>query len=181
MVELLAACDRFTRETDGVFAPLVGGALIAWGYEVSRDERPPGTAASPAAGARSGATRSCSTRSARHGRGAARRAARPGRDREGVELRPSGRRSLRELSDEPSLLVEAGGDLVAARGDHVVAIEDPRGPDHPPATHVLLREGEAVCTSGWSRRHWTNADGIGGAPPDRPGAPGCPRRAARRP
>ena len=24
---------------------------------------------------------------------------------------------------------------------------------------MLVRDGHAVCTSGWSRRHWTNGDG----------------------
>jgi thiamine biosynthesis lipoprotein len=157
-VELLAVCDRFTRETDGLFAPLVGAAMVAWGYEVSKDERPPGTAASPR------------PEPVRHDplvfdarrliveipRGAL-------LDLGGIAKAWSCARAAAvaaRLSDEPSLLLEAGGDLVAARGDHVVAIEDPRGPDHPPTTSVLLPEGHALCTSGWSRRHWTNADGV---------------------
>ena len=157
MVELLAVCDRFTRETDGVFAPLVGAALIAWGYEVSRDERPPGTTTSPDPGAirRDPLVFDARRRIVEVPRGTL-------LDLGGIAKAWSCARAaalVAELSDEPGLLVEAGGDLVAARGDHVVAIEDPRGPDYPPATHVLVREGEAICTSGWSRRHWTNGDG----------------------
>jgi thiamine biosynthesis lipoprotein len=157
-VELLQTCDRFTRETDGLFAPLVGRAVIAWGYEVSRDARPPGTAASPAAAP---ARRDLLVYDERRRivevpRGAL-------LDLGGIAKTWSCARAaalVTRLSDEPSLLLEAGGDLVAARGSHVVAIEDGRGPDHPPAAHVRLHEGEAVCTSGWSRRHWTNADGV---------------------
>jgi thiamine biosynthesis lipoprotein len=157
MVELLAVCDRFTRETDGVFAPLVGAALIAWGYEVSRDERAPGTVSSPDPGEirRDPLVFDAARRIVEVPRGAL-------LDLGGIAKAWSCARAaalVARLSDEPGLLVEAGGDLVAARADHVVAIEDPRGPDHPPATHILLREGEAVCTSGWSRRHWTNGDG----------------------
>ncbi len=156
-VELLAVCDRFTRETDGLFAPLVGSALIAWGYEVSRDARAPGTATSPAP-----QPVRCDPLVFDAGRGIVEVPRGTLLDLGGIAKVWSCARAaalIGVLSDEPGLLVEAGGDLVAARGDHVVAIEDPRGPDHPPATHVVLREGEAICTSGWSRRHWTNGDG----------------------
>jgi len=157
-VELLQACDRFTRETDGLFAPLVGRAVIAWGYEVSRDQRPPGTAASPppAPARRDALVFDARRRFVEVPRGAL-------LDLGGIAKTWSCARAaalVARLSPEPSLLVEAGGDLVAARGDHVVAIEDPRGPDHPPAAHIRLAEGACVCTSGWSRRHWTNADGV---------------------
>ena len=157
-VELLVVCDRFTRETDGLFAPLVGAAMAAWGYEVSKDERAPGTAASPAAEpVRCDPLVFDARRNLVEVPGGALL------DLGGIAKAWSCARAAAvaaRLSDEPSLLLEAGGDLVAARGDHVVAIEDPRGPDHPPTTGVLLREGHAICTSGWSRRHWTNADGI---------------------
>jgi len=157
-VELLAVCDRFTRETDGLFAPLVGAAMAAWGYEVSKDERQPGTAASPVPEPvrRDPLVFDARRRIVEVPRGAL-------LDLGGIAKTWSCARAAAvaaRLSDEPSLLLEAGGDLVAARGDHVVAIEDPRGPDHPPTTHVLLPEGHALCTSGWSRRHWTNADGV---------------------
>ena len=158
MVELLAACDRFTRETEGVFAPLVGAAVIAWGYEVSKDERAPGTTASP---------QSAPVRRDPLVFDAARRLVEVPRgallDLGGIAKAWSCARAaelVAGLSDEPGLLVEAGGDLVAARGEHVVAIEDSRGPDHPPIAHIRLPERHAVCTSGWSRRHWTNADGV---------------------
>src|SRR4051812_24278301 len=125
-VELLAVCDRFTRDTDGLFAPLVGAAMAAWGYEVSKDERAPGTAASPAA---EPVRRDPLVFDARRSlvevpRGAL-------LDLGGIAKAWSCARAAAlaaRLSDEPSLLLEAGGDLVAARGHHVVAIEDPRGP-----------------------------------------------------
>ncbi len=174
-VELLQVCDRFTRETDGLFAPLVGAAVIAWGYAVSRDERQPGTAGSPAPAP---ARRDPLVFDAR------RRIVEVPRDTlldlGGIAKTWSCARAaalVAELSDEPSLLVEAGGDLVAARGGHVVAIEDARGPDHPSAAFVRIAEGDGICTSGWSRRHWTNADGVEAHhlidPPHRPagGAP----------
>lgn len=157
-VELLQACDRFTRETDGLFAPLVGAAMVAWGYERSRDERPPGTGASPAA---------APVRSDPLVFDAARGLVEVPRgcllDLGGIAKAWSCARAaalVAELSDEAALLVEAGGDLVAGRGTHVVAVEDARGPDHPPVAHARLDAGEAICTSGWSRRHWTNADGV---------------------
>jgi thiamine biosynthesis lipoprotein len=156
-VELLEVCDRFTRETDGLFAPLVGHAVIAWGYELSRDVRQPGTASSPspAPARRDPLVFDARRRIVEVPRGTL-------LDLGGIAKTWSAARAaalVARLSPEPSLLVEAGGDLVAARGEHVVAIEDPRGPEHPAAAHIRLRESEAVCTSGWSRRHWTNADG----------------------
>jgi thiamine biosynthesis lipoprotein len=158
MVELLAVCDRFTRETDGLFAPLVGSAVIAWGYEISKDERAPGTTSSPSAQPvrRDPLVFDAKRRLVEVPRGAL-------LDLGGIAKAWSCARAAAvaaDLSDEADLLVEAGGDLVAGRGDHVVAIEDPRGPGHPATTHVLVREGQAICTSGWSRRHWTNGDGV---------------------
>jgi thiamine biosynthesis lipoprotein len=157
-LELLQVCDRFTRETDGLFAPLVGAAVISWGYEVSRDARAPGAPSSPAAAP---ARRDPLVFDAR------RRIVEVPRgtllDLGGIAKTWSCARAaalVARLSDEPGLLVEAGGDLVAGRGDHDVAIEDPSGPGHPAAARIRLHEGEAVCTSGWSRRHWTNADGV---------------------
>jgi thiamine biosynthesis lipoprotein len=157
-VELLQACDRFTRETDGLFAPLVGAAVIAWGYAVSRDERQPGTAASPAP---EPARRDPLVFDARRRLVEVPRGARL--DLGGIAKAWSCARAAAlaaALSDEPSLLLEAGGDLVAARGGHVVAIEDARGPAHPDAAFVRIAAGDGICTSGWSRRHWTNADGV---------------------
>jgi thiamine biosynthesis lipoprotein ApbE len=49
--------------------------------------------------------------------------------------------------------VEAGGDMVAARGDHTVQVEAPG--DHA----IVVHEGQGIATSGWSRRHWVNRDG----------------------
>ena len=132
--------------------------MIAWGYEVSRDRRQPGTATSPAPAP---ARRDPLVFDAPRGIVEVPRDTLL--DLGGIAKTWSCARAaalVARLSAEPTVLVEAGGDLVAARGSHVVAIEDPRGPDHPAAAHVRLAEGEAVCTSGWSRRHWTNADGV---------------------
>ena len=171
-------CDRFTRETDGLFAPLVGAAMAAWGYEVSKDERAPGAAASPVA---EPVRRDPLVFDARRSlvevpRGAL-------LDLGGIAKAWSCARAAAvaaQLSDEPSLLVEAGGDLVAARGDHVVAIEDstrsrPSGDDQRAAARGArdLHVGLEPTALDERRRHR-------GAPSDRPGPPGCRRRAARR-
>jgi FAD:protein FMN transferase len=60
---------------------------------------------------------------------------------------------LTRLSDDPALLLDAGGDLVAVTGEHVVVVE---GPDE---TCVRLGDGQAVATSGYGRRQWVNGDG----------------------
>jgi FAD:protein FMN transferase len=155
---VLERCDELTAELDGVFAPLVGAAVVAWGYAVSRDERPPGVATSPAAVA---------VPQARLVFDAARRLVRVPAgaqlDLGGIAKTWSCVRAagvLCDLSGEPRLLVEAGGDLVAARGSHVVAIEDPRSADAPALAHVVVAEGHGICTSGWNRRSWTNGDGV---------------------
>ncbi len=154
---LLVECDRWTRETDGVFNPLVGMALRDWGYEVSKFDRPPGRDTSPTP------------------RPAVREPLVFDR-RRGIVLVPEGAQldlggiaktwsvtrvvaALLPLTDDPVLLVDAGGDMVAARGDHEVAIEGREGPDAPPLATVVLRESQGVATSGWSRRSWRNADG----------------------
>jgi thiamine biosynthesis lipoprotein len=61
------------------------------------------------------------------------------------------------------VIVDAGGDLVAARGDHVVTVEDPEWQWAPGAplvlAHVDVRCGQGIATSGFGRRRWRNGDG----------------------
>jgi FAD:protein FMN transferase len=61
--------------------------------------------------------------------------------------------------DDPAVLVDAGGDLVAACGTHLVAVEDPRDHAAAPLAHVRVGEGQGVATSGFGRRRWQNGDG----------------------
>jgi thiamine biosynthesis lipoprotein len=75
---------------------------------------------------------------------------------------------LAELTDDPALLVDAGGDLVAVRGEHIVAVERPGDaplnvPGRPlgeAVCHLRLRPGFGVATSGYGRRQWRNGDGV---------------------
>ncbi len=163
--ELLQCVVEWVVRTDAVFQPLVGSALCAWGYRSSLLNERAFMEVSPRSQAVSGR----------------------------VELEPDGRRvripaagvldlggiakswigmRLTEMlvseTEDAALLVDAGGDLVAARGDHVVGVERP-GParlNRPGApvldsvAHIRLGEGRAVATSGWGRRHWTNGDGV---------------------
>jgi thiamine biosynthesis lipoprotein len=156
-LDVMLEADRWQRETNGVFAPLVGAAVLAWGYTESIHDARPGTATSP------------ESAPVRHDPLVFDRRRRivlvPAGcavDLGGIAKTWSVRRAAQkvaELSPDPSLLVDAGGDMVAARGDHEVQVEDPRGVGHPPIALIKLREGQGVATSGWSRRHWTNADG----------------------
>ena len=156
-LELLLECERWTDETAGLFNPLVGSAVREWGYEVSKFERPPGRETSPV-------PRPVRPESLVFDR------------RRRIVLIPEGMlldlggiaktwsvtrtaRALLAATDEPELLVDAGGDMVAARGDHVVTVEGREGPEAAPLGTVLLRESQGIATSGWSRRSWTNADG----------------------
>jgi thiamine biosynthesis lipoprotein len=151
-IELLGACDHWREVTDGTFSPLVGDAMAAWGYAHSRDTHPLGSDGSPAAVAiprdRLVFDRElCLARVPPQSR----------LDLGGIAKMWSVRRAAELLAarcDDPHLLVEAGGDMVAARGDHTVAVEAPG--EHA----ITVRAGQGIATSGWSRRHWTNGDGV---------------------
>lgn len=155
-LDLLEVCVYWIRATGGVFQPLVGGALVAWGYRRSLNDRAAYARTSPDPRRLEG---------------------RPQIDRrQGTAMIPAGTRLdlggiakswmaaraaglLRGRCDDPAVLVDAGGDLVAARGRHLVAVEDPRGPDAPPVARVWVEEGQGVATSGFGRRRWQNGDG----------------------
>jgi len=148
-LELLAESARWQARTGGVFDPLVGSRIVAWGYEESMRIRPPHAQASPAAAALAG---------------------RVELDRDAASVRIPGGATLdlggiakgwmadraagllRDAVPHGRVLVDAGGDLVAARGTHLVAVEG--GPAWLP-----LREGQSAATSSWRLRRWRNGDG----------------------
>jgi thiamine biosynthesis lipoprotein len=155
-LDLVEACVHWIRSTGGVFQPLVGGALVAWGYRRSLADRRAYAESSPDPRRLEG---------------------RPQVDRSrGTVQIPAGTRldlggiakswmACRVAAlvcgrcDDPSILVDAGGDLVAARGRHLVAVEDPRDHDAPPIARVWAGEGQGIATSGYGRRRWQNGDG----------------------
>jgi FAD:protein FMN transferase len=155
-LDLLEACVRWTGRTDGVFQPLVGGRLAAWGYDHSLLESPAGTPTSPPADPVTGAIEvDRSGRTARIPAGCT-------LDLGGIAKSWIARRAAAIVvrsCDDPSVLVDAGGDLVAARGDHVVGVESPGEPHADPLAHVLVEQGQGVATSGYGRRSWRNGDG----------------------
>ncbi len=74
---------------------------------------------------------------------------------------------VRTLSDDPAILLEVGDDMVAVRGDHLVAVSS--GEATTDARAVVLRDGYSLSSlSSWSALLWSNDDGNGRPPPDRP-------------
>lgn len=155
-LDLLDACDGWVRRTDGVFQPLIGRTLAAWGYERSLADHRPYAASSPPRRAVRGAV------TIDRGRGRARVPAGTWLDLGGIAKGwMAGRAAylLRTLSDDPLVLVDAGGDLVAVRGGHVIDVEAPFGAGAAPIARLRLAEGQGVATSGFDRRSWRNGDG----------------------
>jgi len=161
---MLEACSTWVERTDGVFQPLVGGALIAWGYHRSLLAAEAFAVTSPPPrrlGGRIEIER-------RHGTVRIPRGTRL--DLGGIAKSWMAGRAAALVcarSGDPAVIVDAGGDLVAARGDHIVAVEA-GGPDdlrreataHPPVlAHVVVRAGQGIATSGYGRRRWRNGDG----------------------
>lgn len=162
-LRILVACVDWAERSDGVFQPLVGGALIAWGYRRSLLDEDAYARTSPPPRVLAGRIElDPDRRTARIPRGTR-------LDLGGIAKSwMAGRAAalVRSRCDDPTVLVDAGGDLVAARGDHIVAVEAPgptglHGPDRdlPVAAHVLVRAGQGVATSGFGRRRWRNGDG----------------------
>ena len=169
-IALLAACNEWYRRTGGVFQPLVGRALREWGYEVGMGRGPSGTEYSPLSRSISGAIEvDVSRRTARIPEG------------ELIDLGGIGkgwiadlcREPLAEATDDTSVLLDAGGELVAVRGCHAMAVV------HNGALcgSVTLREGEAVATSGLQRAPLGERRRRRGPSSDRPGhrPPRCSR------
>jgi thiamine biosynthesis lipoprotein len=148
--ELFEAAIRWHQETDGVFQPLVGKHLIAWGYEHSLAEQPPGVGVSPApAPVVDSQIRLGAGRHRVHiPRGAA-------VDLGGIAKGWSADRAaerLRRRAPFGPLLVDAGGDIAAVRGVHTVAVAW--------SGDVTLQPGSAIATSGYDTRSWRNGDGV---------------------
>jgi FAD:protein FMN transferase len=161
-LRILEACTTWARRTDGVFQPLVGGALVAWGYRRSLLDEAAYTHTSPPPRTLDGRIElDPGRRTARIPRGTR-------LDLGGIAKSWMASRAaalVRARCDDPTVLVDAGGDLVAACGDHVVAVEAPgpaslqADPALPVVAHVLVRSGQGVATSGYGRRRWRNGDG----------------------
>src|SRR4051794_24599512 len=116
-IDLVAAAVRWTRATGGVFSPLVGRALAEWGYADSLLARRPGCALSPVAAPVRGEPVIDPA--------AGTIAIPPGTalDLGGIGKGWMARRlgaMLAARCDDPLLLVDAGGDLAAVRGEHLV-------------------------------------------------------------
>lgn len=149
---LLAACVRWRRRSRGIFEPLVGRALTEWGYARSLANGRPGVTQQPAPRRVSGEIELD-------------RSAGTARIPDGSELDVGGIAKgwmaarlgswLARSTTDPTLLVDAGGDVLAIRGDHRVAV------DHGGGTIATLAlwAGQAIATSGSSARSWINGDG----------------------
>jgi thiamine biosynthesis lipoprotein ApbE len=161
-LRILEACVGWAERTDGVFQPLVGGALVAWGYRRSLLDQAAHATTSPPSRALHGRIEVDPVhRTARIPRGT--RLDLGGIAKSWIACRAAA--LLQARCDDQAILVDAGGDLVAAWGDHVVAVEAPSGadlgagPPPPVVAHVLVRTGQGVATSGYGRRRWRNGDG----------------------
>ena len=143
--ELIAAAADWTERTGGLFQPLQGAGLAAWGYRRGVGEGAPPTAPphAPTAGRIALDPDRCTvvvpadTALDLGGIGKSAAAVRAGA-------------LLAERSDDPRLIIDAGGDLAIVRGDHRVETA---------AGAVLAREGTGVATSSSERRQWTLGDG----------------------
>lgn len=157
MFALLDAADRWTRRSGGLFQPLVAPALSAWGYRDSIGVRPPGVEAAPPTQPVVGALDFDLERRA------VRIPHRSAVDLGGIAKGwIAGRVAAlaATVCADPVLLVDAGGDLVAASGEHSVAVDRPGADGLPPQAWIRLRRGQAVATSGYGRRQWVNGDGV---------------------
>jgi FAD:protein FMN transferase len=154
-LDLLLACDRWHEQTDGAFSVMVGGALVGYGYRESQRVRPPRTAVTPRPQPIPGALVVVD---------AVRRLAcvpdGTALDLGGVARMWSAEHAaaiVRTLSDDAAILLEVGDDMVAVRGDHLVAVSGPDG--DVGARAVVLRDGHALAASSWSALLWSNDDG----------------------
>jgi thiamine biosynthesis lipoprotein len=151
---VLDLCRTWTERTAGVFQPLIGRALADAGYARSITEQAPFaavTVTAEAIRAAIGLDRAACT--ARIPPGTALDLGGIGKG--WIAARVASR--LLDCSRDQALLVDAGGDLLAVTGEHLVAVEDP---EHGGVqSWITLAAGQAVATSGCGRRQWTNGDG----------------------
>jgi thiamine biosynthesis lipoprotein len=139
-IELIEAAVMWTRDTAGVFQPLVGTQLARWGYrrELGDATTAPAGAAVPDAGciviAAGDRTVQIPAGSELDlgGIGKSWAAARAGR-------------LLAELVGDARLIIDAGGDLALVRGAHAI---------NTAAGSVPALAGEGVATSSSERRSW---------------------------
>ena len=143
--DLATMAADWTDRTDGLFQPLQGATLAAWGYRRGVGEGAPRTPPP-------------------HGPSAARLVLDAERrtvaipagtalDLGGIGKSAAAVRAgalLAERSDDPALIIDAGGDLAIVRGDHPVGTA---------AGTVMARAGTGVATSSSERRQWTLGDG----------------------
>ncbi len=157
--ELLEACVAWTERTGGVFNPLSGTALRAWGYERSfADDGGPRREVSPEPRPVAGAIELDG------GRGRVRVPAGAHLDLGGIGKGwIAGRVAslLARVSSCAGILIDAGGDLIAVSGEHRVAVESTQADGPDVLGYVTLAAGEAIATSGFRNRQWANGDGSG--------------------
>ncbi|MGI9117669.1 MAG: FAD:protein FMN transferase [Gaiellales bacterium] len=146
-IDLVEAARAWSARTDGVFQPLVGSHLAAWGYRAGVGDGAP--AAAPDTTAAVDAAAILLSR------------------REGTIAIPAGTaldlggigkswaavragRLLADRCDDQRLIIDAGGDLAIVRGTHRVETA---------AGAVVAAEGTGVATSSSERRAWSLGDG----------------------
>ncbi len=153
---LLDACRRWVTRTRGVFTPLVGAALSAWGYRLSLEYGLAGDVTSPRATKVSGAVE-LDPAEMRVRLPAGARLDLGGIGKGWIAARVAA--LITSLDPGHAVLVDAGGDLVAVDGRHLVAVESVRADGPDILGFIPLSAGQAIATSGFSRRQWTNRDG----------------------
>ena len=157
-LDLLLACDHWHEQTEGAFSVMVGGALVGYGYRESQRVRSPRTSVTPRPAPIPGALVVVDA--------VRRLACVPGGtmlDLGGVARMWSADRAaaiVRTLSDDPAILLEVGDDMVAVRGDHLVAVGAGDGDGEVGARAVVLRDGHALASSTWRALLWSNDDGV---------------------
>jgi FAD:protein FMN transferase len=144
---LLDACRTWIAQTGGVFQPLVGAMLAAWGYAAPAQAEPPLAAEAPPAEPVAG------TVEVDRAAGCARIPAGSTLDLGGVAkgwIADRAARLLAEAAPGAAALVDAGGDMAVAAGVHEIAVvHTGRRP-----VALCLQPGSAVATSGPHARSW---------------------------
>lgn len=140
-IELLAAAVTWTRDTAGVFQPLVGARLADWGYRHGLGDATsaPADAMVPDA---AHIVLSAADRTVQIPAGSVLDLGGIGKSWSAVRAG----RLLAELADDPRLIIDAGGDLALVRGSHAIATA---------AGSVTAVVGEGVATSSSERRSWS--------------------------
>jgi thiamine biosynthesis lipoprotein len=155
-VTLVSAACWWNRESGGLFDPLIGRSLRQWGYKSSFRQGMAGPSTSPAARIRPSGGPVIDGGNNTIMIPPATMLDLGGIAKSWIAARVAS--LLVRLCDDPSLLVDAGGDLVAARGDHLVAVDD-SAETQAPIAYARLAEGWGAATSAWQRRSWQTSDG----------------------